>query len=46
MNREQPPAAAFVGLSDTLADGVDPVVLLDRPARCCAEIVGAAGFGP
>ncbi|MCX4234394.1 GAF domain-containing protein [Streptomyces ortus] len=41
MTREEQLAEAFVGLSDTLADGFDPVVLLDRLAGHCVAIVGA-----
>jgi hypothetical protein len=45
MNRELQLAEAFVGLSDTLAPDVDPVVLLDRLARHCVDIVGADAVG-
>ncbi|WP_327351522.1 GAF and ANTAR domain-containing protein [Streptomyces sp. NBC_01304] len=45
MNREQQLAEAFVGLTDTLAEDFDPVVLLDRLARHCVEIVGAHDVG-
>ncbi|MGC5567628.1 GAF domain-containing protein [Streptomyces sp. FR-108] len=41
MTREEQLAEAFVGLSDTMADGFDPVVLLDRLAGHCVAIVGA-----
>lgn len=44
-NREQELADAFVGLADTLAHDVDPVVLLDRLARHCVEIIGADAVG-
>lgn len=45
MNREQQLAEAFVGLADTLATDVDPVVLLDRLAHHCVEIIGADVVG-
>ncbi|MET7698875.1 GAF domain-containing protein [Streptomyces sp. NPDC005485] len=45
MDREQRLAEAFVGLSDTLADDVDPVMLMDRLAGHCVEIIGADGVG-
>jgi len=41
MTREEQLADAFVGLADTLADGFDPVILLDRLAGHCVGIVGA-----
>ncbi|MFS8198732.1 GAF domain-containing protein [Streptomyces sp. CWNU-52B] len=41
MTREEQLADAFVGLADTLAAGFDPVVLLDRLAGHCVDIVGA-----
>ncbi|MFJ2771179.1 GAF and ANTAR domain-containing protein [Streptomyces sp. NPDC087300] len=45
MNREQQLAEAFVGLTDTLADDFDPVVLLDRLAGHVVDIVGADDVG-
>ncbi|MDG4865952.1 GAF domain-containing protein, partial [Streptomyces sp. T-3] len=45
VNREQQLAEAFVGLTDTLAEDFDPVVLLDRLARHCVDIVGAQDVG-
>ncbi|MGW2226748.1 GAF and ANTAR domain-containing protein [Streptomyces formicae] len=45
MNREQQLAEAFVGLTDTLAEDFDPVVLLDRLAGHVVDIVGADQVG-
>ncbi|MFI7405565.1 GAF domain-containing protein [Streptomyces sp. NPDC049541] len=45
MNREQQLAEALVGLADSLADDVDPVVLLDRLALNCLDLVGADAVG-
>ncbi|MFF4362022.1 GAF domain-containing protein [Streptomyces sp. NPDC001604] len=45
MNREQQLAEAFVGLADSLADDVDPVVLLERLAVNCLDLVGADAVG-
>lgn len=45
MNREQQLAGAFVGLADTLADDFDPVVLLDRLAEHCVDLLGADASG-
>ncbi|MFI2205572.1 GAF domain-containing protein [Streptomyces sp. NPDC020192] len=45
MNREQQLAEALVGLADSFADDVDPVVLLDRLATNCREITGADAVG-
>ncbi|MEV0219843.1 GAF and ANTAR domain-containing protein [Streptomyces sp. NPDC050704] len=45
MTREEQLAEAFVGLTDTLADGFDPVVLMDRLVGHCVEIVGADAVG-
>ncbi|MFE7115530.1 GAF domain-containing protein, partial [Streptomyces sp. NPDC057654] len=45
MNREQQLAEAFVGLTDTLAADFDPVVLLDRLAGHCVDIIGADAAG-
>ncbi|MFD5538841.1 GAF domain-containing protein [Streptomyces sp. NPDC127079] len=45
MNREQQLAEALVGLADSFADDVDPVVLLDRLAGNCAETTGADAVG-
>ena len=41
MNREQQLAEALVGLADSLAEDVDPVVLLDRLALNCLDLVCA-----
>lgn len=38
-------AEAFVSLTDTLADGVDPTVLLDRLALHCVALTGASATG-
>ncbi|MFI6146990.1 GAF domain-containing protein [Streptomyces sp. NPDC051109] len=38
--REQQLAEAFVDLSDTLADDVDPLTLLDRLVRHCVDLTG------
>ncbi|MFC8520628.1 GAF and ANTAR domain-containing protein [Streptomyces sp. NPDC057257] len=45
MNREQQLAEALVGLADSFADDVDPVVLLDRLAADCRQITGADAVG-
>jgi len=45
MNREQQLAEAFVGLTDTLADDIDPVMLMERLARHCVEIIGSDAVG-
>ncbi|NGO15450.1 GAF and ANTAR domain-containing protein [Streptomyces sp. HC44] len=45
MNREQQLAEAFAGLADSFADDFDPVVLLDRLAGHCVDIIGADGVG-
>lgn len=45
MNREQQLARALVGLADSLADDVDPVVLLDRLALSCMDLVRADAVG-
>ncbi|MER6420892.1 GAF and ANTAR domain-containing protein [Streptomyces sp. NPDC001137] len=45
MNREQQLAEALVGLADSLADDVDPVVLLDRLVLHCLDLVGADAVG-
>ncbi|MBC9714703.1 GAF and ANTAR domain-containing protein [Streptomyces sp. TRM66268-LWL] len=45
MNREQQLAEAFVGLTDTLAEDFDPVMLLDRLARHCVDLAGADAAG-
>lgn len=37
MDREQQLAEALVGPADSLADDIDPVVLLDRPALNCGH---------
>ncbi|MGW0212650.1 GAF domain-containing protein [Streptomyces sp. NPDC003233] len=41
MGREQQLAEALVGLADSLADDIDPVVLVERLARNCVDITGA-----
>ncbi|MGW7451252.1 GAF domain-containing protein [Streptomyces sp. NPDC054787] len=43
--REQRLAEAFVDLSDTLADDVDPLTLLDRLVRHCVELTGIDAAG-
>lgn len=45
MNREQQLAEALVGLADSLADDIDPVVLLDRLVLGCADLSGADAVG-
>ncbi|MGW2860097.1 GAF and ANTAR domain-containing protein [Streptomyces sp. NPDC001205] len=45
MNREQELAEAFVSLSDTFADDVDPTVLLDRLTGHCVALAGADAAG-
>lgn len=45
MSREQQLAEALVGLADSFADDVDPVVLADRLARNCVELAGADAVG-
>ncbi|MDQ1042645.1 GAF domain-containing protein [Streptomyces sp. V4I2] len=45
MTREEQLTKAFVGLADTLADGFDPVVLLDRLAGHCIDLTGADAVG-
>lgn len=45
MTREQQLAEAFVDLSDTLADDVDPLTLLDRLARHCVALTGVDAAG-
>lgn len=45
MGRELQLAEALVGLADSLADDVDPVVLVERLARHCVRITGADGVG-
>ncbi|MGW3168978.1 GAF domain-containing protein [Streptomyces sp. NPDC001153] len=45
MGREQQLAEALVGLADSLADDIDPVVLLERLARNCIDITGADAVG-
>lgn len=45
MNRDQQVAEAFVSLSDTFADDLDPTVLLDRLAAHCVTLVGADAAG-
>jgi hypothetical protein len=45
MNREVQLAEELVGLAEPLAHTIDPVTLLDRPARHCVEIVGADTVG-
>ncbi|WP_413758934.1 ANTAR domain-containing protein [Streptomyces sp. MMBL 11-3] len=45
MMREEQLAEAFVGLADTLDEGFDPVVLLDRLTGYCVGIVGADTAG-
>ncbi|MEW2544218.1 GAF domain-containing protein [Streptomyces sp. NPDC047002] len=45
MDREQQLADAFVSVSDTLADDVDPLVLLERLARQAVALTGAEAAG-
>ncbi|MFJ6797647.1 GAF and ANTAR domain-containing protein [Streptomyces sp. NPDC091268] len=45
MTREQQLAEAFVDLSDTLADDVDPLTLLDRLVRHCVALTGIDAAG-
>ncbi|MEW2259507.1 GAF and ANTAR domain-containing protein [Streptomyces sp. NPDC047869] len=45
MSREQQLAEALVGLADSFADDIDPVVLVDRLAQHCVEISGADAVG-
>ncbi|MGW3202690.1 GAF and ANTAR domain-containing protein [Streptomyces sp. NPDC001135] len=45
MGREQQLAEALVGLADSLADDMDPVVLVDRLAHYCIEITGTDAVG-
>ncbi|MFI6355903.1 GAF and ANTAR domain-containing protein [Streptomyces sp. NPDC050743] len=45
MGREQQLAEALVGLADSLADDIDPVVLVERLARNCVDITGADAVG-
>ncbi|MEU7055542.1 GAF domain-containing protein [Streptomyces sp. NPDC046197] len=45
MNREQQLAEALVGLADSVADDIDPVVLVERLARNCSELTGADAVG-
>ncbi|WP_225824605.1 GAF domain-containing protein [Streptomyces naphthomycinicus] len=45
MSREQQLAEALVGLADSFADDVDPVVLADRLARNCIDLTGADAVG-
>ncbi|MGW4561279.1 GAF domain-containing protein [Streptomyces sp. NPDC004561] len=45
MGREQQLAEALVGLADSLADDIDPVVLVERLAQHCVRITGADGVG-
>ncbi|WP_251093945.1 GAF and ANTAR domain-containing protein [Streptomyces sp. Caat 7-52] len=45
MGREQQLAEALVGLADSFADDVDPVVLADRLARNCVDLAGADAVG-
>ncbi|MGW2723513.1 hypothetical protein [Streptomyces sp. NPDC001492] len=45
MNRERQLAEALVGPADSLADDVDPVVLLDRLILDCLDLVGADAVG-
>jgi hypothetical protein len=45
MNREQQLAEALVGLADSFADDVDPVVLFERLTLSCLEITGADAVG-
>ncbi|MFF8951900.1 GAF and ANTAR domain-containing protein [Streptomyces sp. NPDC014940] len=45
MSREQQLAEALVGLADSFADDIDPVVLVDRLAQRCVEITGADAVG-
>ncbi|MFH8487756.1 GAF and ANTAR domain-containing protein [Streptomyces longisporoflavus] len=44
-SQQQHIAEAFVSLTDTLADGVDPTVLLDRLALHCVALTGASATG-
>ncbi|WP_409061964.1 GAF and ANTAR domain-containing protein [Streptomyces sp. SYP-A7185] len=44
-SHQQHVAEAFVSLTDTLADGVDPTVLLDRLALHCVALTGASATG-
>ncbi|MDX2594192.1 hypothetical protein PV343_18350 [Streptomyces sp. WI03-4A] len=45
MSREQQLAEAVVGPAEPFADDVDPVALVDRLARACVDITGAAAVG-
>ncbi|MFJ8031244.1 MULTISPECIES: GAF and ANTAR domain-containing protein [unclassified Streptomyces] len=45
MGREQQLAEALVGLADTLADDIDPVVLVERLAGSCVGLTGADAAG-
>ncbi|MCC5479854.1 GAF domain-containing protein [Streptomyces sp. NPDC059680] len=45
MGREQQLAEALVGLADSLADDIDPVMLVERLARTCIDITGADAVG-
>lgn len=45
MGREQQLAEALVGLADSLADDIDPVVLVERLARNCVDITEADAVG-
>ncbi|GAA3145076.1 GAF and ANTAR domain-containing protein [Streptomyces echinatus] len=45
MGREQQLAEALVGLADSFADDIDPVVLADRLARNCVELTGVDAVG-
>lgn len=45
MTREQQLAEAFVDLSDTLAEDVDPLTLLDRLVRHCVDLTGIDAAG-
>ncbi|AOR33582.1 hypothetical protein BFF78_23185 [Streptomyces fodineus] len=45
MGREQQLAEALVGLADSLADDIDPVVLVERLACNCVDITGADAVG-
>ena len=45
MGREQQLAEALVGLADSLADDIDPVVLVERLAWSCVDLTGADAVG-
>ncbi|GGW65658.1 transcriptional regulator [Streptomyces lucensis JCM 4490] len=45
MGREQQLAEVLVGLADSLADDIDPVVLVERLADSCVRLTGADAVG-